>query len=682
MFKKEPTQNPDSSPRSGKGDSPGGAAGDSSTGEERRPAICRATMESNNYATIDYVPRIFLNAGAWHSGATDFAVVCNGDIIQGSWLPGDFAEMPLPTLKKELQGNNELIAFLDAIAALEVPRGFIRQKRFVSASRDFRFTNDNDLYVFVGDCHIHLCSEWGPDGFVRDPDESETENGWSRKSLFPDFVEFIGFCNRQTDSEKIIQVGDLYDYWESQNIFEGAANVLLTLVKRCNSDWGGIGFKTFKPEILSDPGRFRIELEKVENELSWWNGTEVLPIALARYFGVDTDTSKLGTLHQLDWEYRKKWEERVNREFAQAERKPCLQDVLALLFYGIDRNNHGFCEYTMPKRFYNLGPVLNPGPEWNSVAQDRFIKEVSMLPGRKDPIDFLSYQEIESAIRGKYPASKGFWDTFEKIQGNHDMKVHNRFLEEVFVKGTSRKDAKEKLGDEGAISKQSWVDEDLTLADDEVTLKLGKNDCIVCEHGHAWDPYNNAFNFDLFDVAPVPIPVTLPDTIPVPIPVPIPIIIPGPIPVVASVIVPVSPGDNKKRLFGMDTALPGGFHTCRGWTVGDNLVFPDIGYDGDFNDAGFGASISWSEYGKTYSNAEAILALEAGNHARAVAIYESGKPHCASVRLIVMGHSHNPRIDTNHYELMNKEYHEWKTVFDQKANSKYVERIDRAVPAK
>lgn len=576
--------------------------------------------ETQNRGTINVSPKIFLNCGAWDSGQTDFALVCNGDIVLGSWLTSESHRTADDAFYQAFEDNSKIVDFIRSAQAKS--RGFIaaQDKIYHCPSRNFRFTED-ELYVFIGDCHINVIREWGPDGFIKHPDDHEIDAGRTRVSLIDDFDDFLDHANEHTDKDKIIQVGDLYDFWEAQNLFEGAANVLQGLVwvtpGRTDADGKPIYLKEMYAPLLSNPALYEKAFE-FANQQSYFDPTS---IALAIYFGVANSTDDYVSLadghnSKLPWNYVKwktEWQRHVYQKFA--ENRPTLRDALAMLFHG-SGSGHGFSRYTMP---VNIWGPLSPGAfRYNQDNFDHFIEQTSNLNDVDKPINFLDYDEIKQLIQIQYDTggcsdNGSIWDKFEAIEGNHDMVIENEFLTEVFGKGSmTRIEAKNEYADEAKYPKMDMMDIDCNLNLPNLTKRVGKNDCIVIEHGHAWDPYNNEVNFFLFGMDWDPVP------------------------------------------------LHGGFHACRGWTVGDDLIFGDMGYDGDMNDAKFGANpYPLSEWGKRVANAGAIEALEEGNHARACAIFAGYNPVCADVRLIIMGHSHVPRLEKETWKLQNDMYNVW-----------------------
>ncbi len=663
-------------------------------------------------------PEVFLNCGAWHSGETDFALVANGDIILGSWLGTAGAIFPQPTETTEgiqltsplvnfggeyMGGNQHFIDFFKQANSLASPRGFVKQKPYFCINRNFKFSDD-ELFVFVGDCHIQLLSEWGSDGFGHNPSDVEKANGKTRVTLFPEFESFIHFCGKQVNSkENIIQIGDLYDFWETQHYFENACVVLNWIANCLIKGAPRVRFDNWDL-LLSDHPRFQSLLKEgkrlIDNEgyAAWlkdrWNRSmnDSMPEfywALLKYFGIDLSVksggasggasgshSGISTVFESFFDFGSPIanedmgpaviEKLINK--TMGEGKSTIRDIMALVFFGtktrqlstkrslvaqisLFQDSDWTSQIGVDTKF---PPYRLPSNLWSRPVCQRFKDMVDQIDGVDDPLDFLSYTDLTEAIQRQYSTRQGtnssspstspgtgqvnhgFWNSFTSIQGNHDMEAENTYLKRVYTEGAiTRSRALKEFGDGGAHKKNTWIDFDVCLSDDKITKRVGREidgeKCIVCEHGHAWDPYNNRDNFFLFDVDGLPIPVAS------------------------------SFGIEPKTVLGINTALPGGFHTCRGWTVGDNMVFPDIGYDGDKDDSPDGVEISifW-ETGKWGSNWAAIEALEAGNHARAVAIFESVETQCKSVRLIVMGHSHNPRIDPDYRStLVNQEYKEW-----------------------
>ena len=571
--------------------------------------------ETENRATINFSPQIFLNCGAWDSGQTDFALVCKGDIVLGSWLTSQIHRKADETFYKRFEDNPKIVNFIKSAQAKS--RGFIapKLKLYHCPSRSFRFTED-ELFVFIGDCHINVIREWGPDGFIKGPDDHEAEMGRTRVSLIDDFNDFLDHAHQHTDKEKIIQVGDLYDFWEAQNLFEGAANVLQGLVWS-RDDFGSRKMvKQMHAPLLSNPPLY----EKAYEFACKQYYHDPTSVALAIYFGIADSTDHYVQLTEdhtsiLPWNYntwKTEWQRRVYQKFA--ENRPTLRDALAMLFHGSDMG-HGFSRFTMP---VNIWGALSPGKfGYNETNFNHFIDQVNNLIDADKPINFLDYNEIKRLIEVQYEGEcsdgASVWEKFVSIEGNHDMVVENKFLTEVFEKGSmTRVEAKGEFEDESKYPKSDMMDFDCELSLPNLTKRVGKDKCIVVEHGHAWDPYNNEINFFLFGMDWDPCP------------------------------------------------LHGGFHACRGWTVGDDLIFGDLGYDGDMNDAKFGANpFPISEFGKTIANAGAIAALEEGNHARACAIFDTDNEACKSVRLIVMGHSHVPRLEVDHEKIQNDMYHDW-----------------------
>jgi hypothetical protein len=544
----------------------------------------------------------------------DFAVVCNGDIVLSSWQSASYLELERDKARiKELFPTNAKIVEFFSGAFLQGGRGRIRQI-WKCPNPDFRFTDEDDLHIFVGDCHINLFKEWAPDNFAKNSKPWEKQR--TRTSLIDDFEHFLDYASGHASKEKIIQVGDLYDYWEVQNLYEYAAEVLLSLMIQYGGGWHrkkGFSDNEFPASILTDPAKYLkiVDDEKQrleDNEIGFWDDTFTFAYAgeeriesshllryvhlrcLATYFGIDTASEPVRYNDTDKWrKWKENWLNGARKKFW--EKKPTPRDVLALIYFGQPfADNRGMSPNAPPVSFPDAGwfGTYSDLP-WTEANHAHFREMSTRLKSADKEIDFLNYQDLKGAIESEYGES--LFQRFTTIEGNHDMDAPNLWLDQLFEQGNSIEDVKK------ALSKESlWedrIDETFEFPP-KITKKLGKKDGIYCEHGHAWDIYNNAKNYSLLEL------------------------------------------DNVIgfRKFGL-LDIQGGYHACRGWTVSGSPV-----YDGDMNDAsvGFGALPEW---GKRRVDGAATKELILACETRMKAVFDN-KPD--KVRLIVMGHTHGPKI--------------------------------------
>ncbi|MFK7768687.1 MAG: hypothetical protein AB8B55_15815 [Mariniblastus sp.] len=626
-------------------------------------ALHRNETSNVTKAVTDLTVNYYMNVGSWgDNGKSDFALVSGRVMVLGSWLGSDGANEipPSDELIKSKVGHNDKIADF-FIEAQKSKRGFFRDVVVINAP-EYKFAEESELLVVLGDCHINVLKEWGPDNFVRIPDyDIACElNPPTRISMWQYFKEFIDFASPQTTKKNFVQIGDLYDIWEAQNIFEYAAHILLNQMESFNRDAivgnGGPTRKDFLPELLSFSDRFQREENR---EFNWLRGSkkllskkDKLPLTLARYFGIpDPEPIEKAPLvdyvqpvdgpceanedYVEEYQYTDEhdsllidWRKSARQKFY--EFKPTLRDALALIFYGDTSQGNS----------YPLSPMATPTQfkiEGEAGLQNElhFVAQCEKLGDKDKKVDFLSCEAIKRLIEAQYEDAASTFAKMTLVVGNHDIsdadeggKYKNHYLELLFREGKTREDVLKLVTSEGAknnivingtdCSQANRMDPDCNLTDGYITHRRGVNDKIVIEHGMSWDVYNNPINYSLLLVnATNPL----------------------------SIFNPISAPETGNSGVSTDWKwLDGGYHACRGWTVGDpySVMTP---YNGDMYDSdAFGAS----EAGKRVVLPQADFELGIACEARMDGIFEKNRD---KVSLVMMGHTHDPFIIS---------WHKWK----------------------
>ncbi|MEL7500060.1 MAG: hypothetical protein AAFN77_20840 [Planctomycetota bacterium] len=637
--------------------------------------MAKTSLQRNGANVVNVDPRFYMNVGSWgDNGKTDIALICGNLLVLASWLPKTPSQQQFanPKQQADIESNAKLKSFFQDSAAKG--RGFVMSHEIVRSKKDV-FSNESDLIIVVGDCHINLLKEWGPDNFIRMPNKTEFQQQRTRISMWEPFEEFVNFASGQTSKDNLVHVGDLYDYWEAQNIFEHAAYVLYKLMLKFTPPYifnapiimreTPLAIrKEMPPSLLSDPMRYTEVSQKPFKWLEYRSGPEfsnerLTTLYLARYFGIPdpasfgppktTTTKHPSLVFQTELTYLNvddphiaehiRWCNLAHQKFY--EYRPTLRDALALIFFGLSEGWHGMSNHTTPVEFDKTISWWRFETGWSVETIQHFSEQCGNLQRVDERCDFLDCEKIKSLIQHQYNPA-----TFNKLKcvfGNHDIsdadqdgKYKNKYLERVYRDGIPFDEAYKELdARDDASGRMNRLDENCDLSDPYLTHRRGKDDCVVIEHGHVWDVYNNPNNYSLF-VVNVAAPAGL-----------------------KRLEMPDNQFKVGEDLAFLTSSLDGGFHACRGWTVGQNHIASPL-YDGDMNDPtyyrrgtyqkdnGQGEEVEYlegtyvvSESGKRLVSPQADHELALACETRMNAIFEAKHDE---VRLVVMGHTHMPFI--------------------------------------
>ena len=260
---------------------------------------------------FDYIPRVYANCGRWQNGATDFLVVSESEIVLATWgnYLGEFEGRSIAHqgTKDEVRereadriersqfekasqieglckGNKTLLKFFkDAPVGKAFPVE-VTSFRFDEESENFYFTPKGKAIVIVPDCHITYFKGWIIDAFAKpkvlqeqklngefaitihdQPSESINGHSIERESLEADFAEFLSFAHKKPrNPSDVIQVGDLYDHWHVQWIYELAYDIY---EKECTKSYWIERKLRFPVELLKKPWNHSETQRMYDN---WW----------------------------------------------------------------------------------------------------------------------------------------------------------------------------------------------------------------------------------------------------------------------------------------------------------------------------------------------------------------------------------------------------------------------------
>lgn len=543
--------------------------------------------------TFDNNPKAYANCGSWQKGSTDFVAISGHDVVLGTWGNfGDTATIPVPAhlsepIKKFFSNSNQKAFLVKSLT--------FRSGKSEASKQATQLTKPNELYVIVPDCHITLFKGWSLDGFHK-PRLSKSGKpsknvNWSkypkyRVSLEKDFSNFLHYAQKQSTAQ-VIQLGDLLDVWHVQWMYEKAYDIYHscitapTFARMCSR---------FPVELLGRPHEWpNLDEEGYpQTRYSWWK-------FLPKYLG-----SSEGTIRN-DW-----------------RTKVAPLDVIAIIFWGTDIDE--FATPLNPKEFKKLKTVLSVDlkgtcPSWHhsTVPKDESYKEfwvitkklkesVCLKPEKQgEPLHFLNHSDVEERIRQQYPIIEDLLKSFSEkkgttfLRGNHDCDKDNLYLQLKF--GSSKELTATELRSKMTVKGKAPLDDEAVGLGTETSLCCGFQGRICIEHGDAWDYQNNDQNYFRFSVG-----------------------------------TPWS-GDHKGDAIdwlGEKVATAagddGGYHMPRG----------------SYNDA------QLENPGSTLLRFKSWLGdfgLDPPANARAQAIFLSTNDKAKKVRLVVMGHTHIPKLE-------------------------------------
>ena len=449
---------------------------------ERRHNVKLCWSCDNTLSTLDHRERtkVYVNVGAWQNGHSDFALISGPSIAICTW--GNF--MNEAHLHDESEDNHVRIEGVCEPRCVRNPKdkwlsksGKIKeflggaplgpgQSRYgramvgYTAPGNVRFTAEGELIVLFGDCHVHLFKSWVCDNFVKptagDTGDEELAHGYFRvrESLIRDFVSFITyareFASQSSKDVEIIQLGDLYEVWEVQGMFELAYQTF-EMMRGGDKE---LAERRFDDSLLSFPSRFR----ERRNELpcDW--------AALADYWDLG---------HHPEC-YAERWAKAATPS-----------DVIAMLVH-----RYGGRVLATEDRVGWFGMA-------DSVEKGWWNPPIRRLRTRNEPLDFRNDAAVISAIQKEYKhqVPVDFWKSFTGVRGNHDTEAPNRHIERHF--GSSTVSVTETAHSDPAQSVApptggAWAGKDYWPPNGVAGRKNARGKrCIWYEHGHAFDPFNN-----------------------------------------------------------------------------------------------------------------------------------------------------------------------------------------------
>ncbi|MFO1063534.1 MAG: hypothetical protein U0892_06675 [Pirellulales bacterium] len=506
-----------------------------------------------NHNTHQTLSLRYANCGRWQSGATNFVVVSDFDIVLASWrnynreaakdkpwlvkVIGETEEdyesrcknetkqflrkILNPDLRKFLESNGcyvhnvqNFTPFEDLIENNYNPDALYSVCKKVAA----KLTSGGKLLFIVPDCHITAFRGWLIDGFTK-PDNVSGESDPTiasqtningayhefvaflknknyatlRASLDDDFQQFVSTAQLSTTSENIIQLGDLYDNWHIQWMYEFAFDKYAEQLVSPRTD-------RFPIELLDN--RDRALDEKISDELlSNW------ALHFPKYLNIpDSEIDKETGLIR-------NWHTHV-----------CMMDVIAIVFwgYGLDAIDPSFtCLH--PDEFIFLKTTLQSPLNWvnqKHIPTDSLDPSVSLIchvtwkyisklrasvgapENEKDmPFDILDKNLTEDRIRKVHKNAASAFSLFQEkknyIRGNHDTSALNEYLQNKFSNCDLTARPEQFVGQKDA---DKILDDKEVLCPSEITIKRGEDDRILIEHGDAWDRQNNDCNYYRFVV--------------------------------------------------------------------------------------------------------------------------------------------------------------------------------------
>lgn len=458
--------------------------------------------------------QIYLNAGRWQNNHTDFALVSKRSIARCSWL--NYAKEPFEIYKAD--GKSDPISRFITESELKIT--CLQWHRV--EDKKFRFTGDDELFVFVGDTHIHLFRQCPCDNFVVDVDKyykhhQKSKTTWQAelekeppKSLARDFKEFIDYAANRVPKDYLWQLGDLYEVWEVQAVFDIAFERLMEQVQLKKP-------KPVRTDLFNEDQRRRWEKARAQMERDIGDDATDADV-LMEFF----DHLPFSTRDKEQWAYL--W-----------ARKTRIEDALWLCSSALDLDE-----------------------QWYAPFAESFTYEGKQI------LQFCEREDVIAAIRSQYPELKNTWDKFNRIVGNHDSLADNLHLRERY------------FGKAGNLDK-NWTPFDDPDAKNihpypyqsdrgpANGLLLGSPKVMCLEHGQAFDPYNNDKNYFRLGTTGKKVKAGAAATTGAVLGAPFGL--PG---------IVVGAGIGLYLVGTGGGALAGGYHSCLGWVKGELLR--DTGY--------------------------------------------------------------------------------------------------------
>lgn len=414
-------------------------------------------------STVNFVERNYLNCGSWTATKTEFAAVMGGELFVGSWSSQPNARKPSqpeidasPLLRRLLcNADSDRLFLIEHKASLQ------------------EFSPLDQLWVFIGDCHIHGLAGWLCDNHTRCLDQCPD----------PELVTFTDHLKTNVKPHRVVQIGDLYEVWEVQALVELAYYVIEDL---------HLGYP------VKDEEKYTREFKEFSMRL---NGPELPPTRPSRHGFVDRERDLAAhfawMLEKFPAEFLSD-QDRWGQTDADDD-KPVWETNRRRVLEYFGLNNSSMERHRTASHWLKNVTL----PDVMALMKFRYQLDFSGYPGLHEswstPKLWLAPEAVKEAIRQGNPDLRDFWQsldqdsTWSSIDGNHDTSTINRHLEIVFSPQSTgkRQRALRRLSRE-----QVAYENDPTASLDVPKLSHSTtNGKVIYEHGDACDFFNNWLDF-------------------------------------------------------------------------------------------------------------------------------------------------------------------------------------------
>lgn len=195
---------------------------------ETRSAIAKGFQVARSHVigavenTANILKAIYVNAGGWGDGQTDFVIVCGKYVVLCSWIAegGHLCELKAGDDPQDKVAAEKIVNFLDSAKGKGAANPSMRA--YDSAWTPLT-ADDAPMLLLLGDLHIHLFKESPFDDFC-------TGFGSSKESLTRDFGKFLDHAHENgLGKEHIIQAGDCFEVWEAQILMDILCDAFVAL---------------------------------------------------------------------------------------------------------------------------------------------------------------------------------------------------------------------------------------------------------------------------------------------------------------------------------------------------------------------------------------------------------------------------------------------------------------------
>ncbi len=493
-------------------------------------------LKNNVHLLGNVNEKIYANCGRWQNSSTDFILVHEKEVVLCTW--GNFLHEASKKKREELLREKRIITTVplgshiddpvvvyydDSIDTVDVNNveSFFESKQLneffkagasLTPRRCFPLLRQrmsdslsDEPLVFIGDCHIHLFRGLPCDNFM-------SGSGKERKSLAIELAGFLTFFKRFIKKENIIQVGDFFEVWETQGLFEGMFDHFFeTFCEICNN--------LIK---LKDEQKFDT-IQKIHNFLSTRCLVSLSSEARVEHVG----GTGLGAVHFFETKKTKKLLEEYGLEY---DRLMMLGRLLGVETNTLELTLHetiaglsrGVCIAYFDKNKTKSALKKRFGAKVSVQHIEQFLKqkghtfEQAGNGGQDANWRFYRHRDVIQSIKNQYPELATHWEDFTFIHGNHDTPYPNLYLLHHYAEKTDWKltpqEIKKHYHVEAALEKDGLLSviencnvREVLFADPspalenyparQAFLKRGKKDCIFVEHGHGHDVFNNDLNY-------------------------------------------------------------------------------------------------------------------------------------------------------------------------------------------